>query len=103
MVTAGESRERDGTRTCRLGAIANVYHSEEGKTLDSILKAGMEEESFGSIRESAPLTLDTSKLPVSIGHNTFHGDVGRAVDCGEGSVEEDKVIANLNASGLVPR
>ena len=57
----------------------------------------MEEENFGSIRESAPLTLDTSKLTMSIGHSTFHSDVGRAADCGEGGAEEDKAIVNLDA------
>jgi len=102
-VTAGESRERDATNNFRPWAITNVYHSEDGKTPEAIGKACMEEESFRSIRESAPLMIDTSKLPVSTWHIAFHGDVRRAAYCGEGGAKEYKVIVYSNASGLVPK
>ena len=62
-----------------------------------------EKEGFCTIRESAPLSFDAGELPVSVGGNAFHGDLGCPADCGEGGPEEDRIIVDANAIRLMSK
>ena len=60
-------------------------------------------ESFCFVIESAPLSLNTGQLPVSVGQSPFNCDVGRTADGGEGDDEEEQVVVDTDTMRLVPK
>jgi hypothetical protein len=89
-ITTGESYEKNSTITFGPSEIAAIDHGDRGKAPEATMKANGEEKIFGAIGKSTPRSLDTSQLQVSIiGHNSFHNNVRRTANGGEGGTEED--------------
>jgi hypothetical protein len=100
-VTSSEGGEGDDAITLGPGTIANVDHRQEGETPKPIGKRGREEESFRTIGECAPLSLDTSKLPVGVRDCSFDGYGRGTTDGGKGSAEKNGVVVDANPRGLI--
>jgi hypothetical protein len=82
-LTSSEGGKGDNVSSLGPRSVANVDHSEEGKSPKAIRKRSLEKGSFCTIEKCSPLSLNASHLPVSIRNRSFYGDVRGTANGGE--------------------